>query len=114
MNDILKDLKGKKMTPAKRSSKTRANTAQTHGPPRSIYIYFLLHKLAEYAVHPLRRCQAGTCLFSSVQLEVGQSPPNGCRQDHGPTNVRAMLKTIKDIAEVVEKKYHSVVQEPNK
>ena len=54
--------------------------------------------LSEHAVHRLRRCQAfgraGTCLFPSVQLD-GQwvsDPPTGWPHDHGPTNVRAMVK----------------------
>ena len=46
--------------------------------------------LTEHAVHRLRQCpafcQAGTCLFSSVQLEVND-PLNGWPHDHGLTNV---------------------------
>ena len=57
---------------------TRADTAQTPGPPRSVQISFLLHNICRTchsspaAVPGLGR--AGTYLFSSVQLEVNQSP----------------------------------------
>ena len=54
--------------------------------------------LAKHAVHRLRQCpafgRAGTCLFLSVQLD-GESVSdilNVWTHDHGPTNVRAMLK----------------------
>ena len=51
--------------------------------------------LAEHAIHRLRQRlafgRAGTCLFSSVQLEVTES--TGWPHDHGPTNIGAMVKT---------------------
>ena len=52
---------------------------------------------AEYAVHHLWRCLAfgwaGTCLFLSFNLKrLVSGDPNGWRDDHGPTNVKAMVK----------------------
>ena len=58
--------------------------------------------LAEHTVHGLQRClafvRAGTCLFLSVNMKwLPSHVLTGWRDDHGPTNVRAMVKTVNTV-----------------
>ena len=72
-----------KWTETDRRGKTRADTAQTHGPPPIVFRYVSYYTtLAEHAV--LRSVQLDTESVSDVL--------NGWPHDHGPTNVGAMVK----------------------
>ena len=77
---------------------TRANTAQTHGPPCSVYIPFLLHnacrtcRSSPTAVPGLRPAWNIFVLVCSMKQSV--SEPTGWPHDHGPTNIGAMVKSI--------------------
>ena len=79
---------------------TRADTAQTHGPLHSVYRSFYSITLAEHAILCQQRCpafgQAGTCLFLSGQLDGKwvSHRPRGWPHDHGPFNVKAMVKIM--------------------
>ena len=79
-----------------------------------VFRYFSYSILsAEHAVHRLRRCpafaRARTCLFLSVQQDITESVShgqNGWPHDHGPTNVRAMVKTNINQDQQNINKYH--------
>ena len=66
--------------------KKRADKAQTHGPPRNVYISFLPHKVCRtcrsspMAVSGLGR--AGICLFLSFNEMVSQSVSDLQRGGH--------------------------------
>ena len=70
--------------------------AQTHGPSRSGLIFFLLHNVCR-TLHSLPTAVPGLrpgwdLLFLTVCEMINQSPEKGWPHDHGPTNVRAMVK----------------------
>ena len=81
------------------SPQTRADRAQTHGPPHSVQISFLLYNACRTyhswptAVPGLWTVSDMFVLVCSVRLSVNYIL-NGWPHDHGPTNVRAKVKKI--------------------
>ena len=81
--------------------KTRIDTEQTHGPPRSFRYLSFSTTLAEHDAHRLQQCPAfgwaRTCLFLSVQWNMSEwvsNLPTGWPNDHCPTYVGAMVKSL--------------------
>ena len=68
--------------------------AQTHGPPHNVKISFLLHMLF-FAYGGTRPLAGLEHVCSRLFNETISHLPTGWPQDYGPTNVGAMVKTVK-------------------
>ena len=64
--------------------------------PVVVWYFSYSTTFSELCIHHLWRCpafgRAGTCLFLSLCEMINQSPEKKWPHDHGPTNVRAMVK----------------------
>ena len=61
--------------------KTGADTAHTHGPPRSVYMSLMLHNACKTCIL--------VCLLHTIECDLKK----WC-YDHVSTNVGAMLRTL--------------------